>query len=265
MSWYPAGQRVLVTGASSGIGAALAVELGRCGAFVGLAARRGDRLEQVLGQVRDAGGDGCWWMLDLADLESVAPFAERAWAEMGPIDVLVNNAGAPRRRSMKRLTPEELDETMAVNFTGSARLSLALLPYMLERDSGAIVNVSSMGTQSMAFRTGAYGAAKAALNLFTEGLYFDLVGTGVRAHLFTPGSTATEFSTPKPGNDDPFLQPPDAFMDPVDVAKALIAKLGTDDFEGFAAPALKETAQAKRADPNGYLVEAIKMMGLRQR
>ena len=118
MIWDPTGQRVLVTGASSGIGAALAVELGRGGAFAGLAARRGDRLEQVLGEVRDAGGDGCWWTLDLADLEGVAPFADRAWAEMGPIDVLVNNAGAPRRRSMKRLTPEELDETMAVNFTG---------------------------------------------------------------------------------------------------------------------------------------------------
>ena len=260
MSWDPAGQRVLVTGASSGIGAALAVELGRGGAYVGLAARRGDRLEQVLNEVRAVGGDGCWWTLDLADLESVAPFADRAWAEMGPIDVLVNNAGAPRRRSMKRLTPEELDETMAVNFTGSARLTLALLPYMLERDAGAIVNVSSMGTQSMAFRTGAYGAAKAALNLFTEGLYFDLAGTGVRAHLFTPGTTATEFSTPKPGNDDPFPQPPDASMDPTDVAKALVAKLGNDDFEGFAAPALQETAQAKRADTNGYLVAMVEMM-----
>ena len=154
-------------------------------------------------KVREVGGDGCWWTLDLADLESVAPFADRVWAEMGPIDVLVNNAGAPRRRSMKRLTPEELDETVAVNFTGSARLSLALLPYMLERDSGAIVNVSSMGTQSMAFRTGAYGAAKAALNLFTEGLYFDLVGTGVRAHLFTPGSTDTEFLHPQAGKRRP--------------------------------------------------------------
>ncbi len=260
MSWDPSGQRVLITGASSGIGAALAVELARGGAYVGLAARRGDRLKQVLGEVRDVGGDGCWWTLDLADLDSVAPFAERTWAEMGPIDVLVNNAGAPRRRSMKRLTPEELDETMAVNFTGSARLTLALLPYMLERDSGAIVNVSSMGTQSMAFRTGAYGAAKAALNLLTEGLYFDLVGTGVRAHLFTPGATATEFSTPKPGNDDPFPQPPNAFMDPADVARALIAKLGNDDFEGFASPDLLRTAQAKRADPNGYLVQAIEMM-----
>ena len=261
MSWDPAGQRVLVTGASSGIGVALAVELGRRGAFVGLAARRGDRLEQVLGEVQDVGGDGCWWTLDLADLDSVAPFAEQAWAEMGPIDVLVNNAGAPRRRSMKRLTPQELDETMAVNFTGSARLTLALLPYMLERDSGDIVNVSSMGTQSMAFRTGAYGAAKAALNLFTEALFMDLAGTGVRAHLFTPGSTATEFSTPKPGNDDPFPQPPDSFMDPVDVAKALIAKLGNNDFEGFAAPALRETAQAKRADTNGFLLQSLKMLG----
>ena len=263
MSWDPQGQRVLITGASSGIGAALAVEMARGGALVGLAARRGDRLRQVLADVRDAGGDGWCWTLDLADLASVAPFAEQAWAEMGPIDVLVNNAGASRRRSMKRLTPDELDETMAVNFTGSARLTLALLPSMLERDSGAIVNVSSMGTQSMAFRTGAYSAAKAALNLFTEGLYFDLAGTEVRAHLFTPGATATEFSTPKPGNDDPFPQPPDALMAPVDVARALIAKLGNDDFEGFAAPALRETAQAKRADPNGYLERMIEMMARR--
>lgn len=263
MSWDPTGQRVLITGASSGIGAALAVELARGGAFVGLAARRGDRLQQVLRDVRETGGEGSWWTLDLADLDSVAPFADRAWAEMGPIDVLVNNAGAPRRRSMKRLSPEELDETMAVNFTGSARLTLALLPYMLERDTGAIVNVSSMGTQSMAFRTGAYGAAKAALNLFTEGLYMDLAGTGVRAHLFTPGATATEFSTAKPGNDSPFPQPPDAFMDPVHVAQELIAKLGSDDFEGFAAPALRDTAQAKRADPNGYLVKMIEMLAQR--
>ncbi|MYH72418.1 MAG: SDR family NAD(P)-dependent oxidoreductase, partial [Acidimicrobiia bacterium] len=64
MSWDPAGQRVLVTGASSGIGAALAVELGRGGAFVGLAARRGDRLERVLEEVRTVGGDGSWWTLD---------------------------------------------------------------------------------------------------------------------------------------------------------------------------------------------------------
>ncbi len=263
MSWDPAGRRVLVTGASSGIGAALAVELGRGGAFVGLAARRGDRLQQVLSEVRAAGGDGCWWTLDLADLDEVAPFAARAWAEMGPIDVLVNNAGAPRRRSMKRLTPEELDETLAVNFTGSARLTLALLPHMLERDSGDIVNVSSMGTQSMAFRTGAYGAAKAAINLFTEGLYMDLAGTGVRAHLFVPGSTATEFSTPKPGNDRPFPQPEGASMDPVDVARALIAKLGTDDFEGFAAPDLEKTAQAKRSDPNHYLTQMLNHLSRR--
>ncbi|WP_419919368.1 SDR family NAD(P)-dependent oxidoreductase [Candidatus Poriferisocius sp.] len=263
MSWDPNGRRVLVTGASSGIGAALAVELGRGGAYVGLAARRGQRLEEVLQQVRDAGGDGCWWRLDLADLGSVESFAEQAWAQMGPIDVLVNNAGAPRRRSLKRLTPLELDETMAVNFTGSARLTLALLPYMLERDSGDIVNVSSMGTQSMAFRTGAYGAAKAALNLFTEGLYMDLAGTGVRAHLFIPGSTATEFSTPKPGNDDPFPQPANIFMDPVDVARALITKLDNDDFEGFAAPNLKKDAEAKRADPNGYLAKMLKHLARR--
>ncbi len=258
MSWEPAGKRVLVTGASSGIGAALAVELGRGGAFVGLAARRTDRLEQVLAEVREAGGDGCWWELDLTDLDGVAAFAERAWADMGPIDVVVNNAGAPRRRSVKVLTPEELDETMAVNFTGPARLTLALLPHLLERGSGHIVNLSSMGTQSMTLGTGAYGAAKSAFNMFTEALYLDLAGTGVQAHLFIPGSTATEFSTPKPGNDPPFPQPPDAFMDPVDVARAIVAKLGTTDFEGFAAPALQKVAEAKRADTNGFLAQMLR-------
>src|SRR5215470_12721859 len=111
-----------------------------------------------------------------------------------------------------------------------------------------------MGTRTLAVRTGAYTAAKAALNHYTEGLYLDLLGTGVMAKLFIPGATSSEFSAPKPGNDAPFPFDPKTVMSPDDVADALIAFLDTDDFEGFANPAFATASARKFADHNAYIL-----------
>ena len=93
------------------------------------------------------------------------------------------------------MTADDVESVMAMNYFSPVRLTLALLPRMLERGRGDIVNVSSMGAHLVAFGVGAYAASKAALELFTESLYVELPGTGVRAHLVVPGTTATEFST----------------------------------------------------------------------
>jgi short-subunit dehydrogenase len=238
-------RRVLITGASSGIGAALARRLVEQGDTVGICARRADRLAEVPAAHR--------WTIDLADLDAIADFAAQAERDLGGIDVLVNNAGAPRRRAMPVISPHEFDETMRVNFMSAVRLSQAVLPAMLARGSGTIVNVSSMGTRSASAGVGAYAAAKSALNHFTEALYFDLDGTGVQAKLFIPGSTASEFSTPKDGNDPPFPQDPRQVQQPEEVAQAFAAFLDDDTFEGYANEAHRALTARKYADHNAFL------------
>lgn len=245
------GRRVLVTGASSGIGAAVARQLAEAGDTVAICARRTDRLAEVPAAHR--------YTVDLGDLAAIPAFAAQVEADLGGIDLLINNAGAPRRRPMSRITLDEFHETFHVNFWSAVHLTHALLPAMLERNAGTIVNVSSMGTRTLAARTGAYTSAKGALNHYTEALYLDLVDTAVRAKLFIPGSTASEFSTPKPGNDDPFPQDPKTVMAPDDVAAALIAFIDTDAFEGYANPVFQKITAQKYADHSAYIAQSAAM------
>jgi NAD(P)-dependent dehydrogenase (short-subunit alcohol dehydrogenase family) len=194
------GRRVLITGASSGIGAALARELASAGAVVGLCARRAERLEEVLADCRQASPSSRMWVQDLSRLDEVAPFARRASQELGGVDVLVNNAGIPKRRHVRELSAEAVDEIMAINFSSPMRLTLALLPEMLERGDGRIVNVSSIAARLSPPRETAYAASKAALTTWTESMAVDLHGSGVRVHLVFPGVIDTELYQ-QPDND----------------------------------------------------------------
>jgi short-subunit dehydrogenase len=250
----PIGGRIaLVTGASSGIGAAIAVALAQAGAAaVVLCARRADRLREVLERCRADAPASAAFPVDLADLDALPGLAARVEAEVGPVDVLVNNAGIAKRRRMPDLTVDELDGVMRLNFYAPVALTGAVLPGMLERGFGRVVNVSSMGTRSAAVRVGAYAASKAALELWTEGLMLDTLGTGVTAQLLVPGTTKTEFSAPTVDNEPPFPTDPNA-QDPTEVAAALLTLLRSDDFEGFASVGQAATSLAKRSDPNGFL------------
>lgn len=238
---------VLVTGASSGIGAATAIAFAQRGDTVGICARRSDRLDEVLQRM----GSGVKWVVDLADLDA---FAARADDELGGIDVLVNNAGIPKRRRATTMTADDAEGVMAMNYFSPLRLTLALLPRMIERGRGDIVNVSSMGVHLVAFGVGAYSASKAALELFTEALYVELPGTGVRAHLVVPGTTATEFSTPRDGNDPP-LPPGPTAATPEQVAAAIVASVESDEFVSYATETDAATSATKAADPNAFLAQ----------
>lgn len=251
-----AGHNIVVTGASSGIGEAVAIEAARRGARVALVARREDHLSAVLEQCRAFSPDPVMIPADLDDLDRIEDLAGRLTDALdGRIDVLVNNAGVPKRRGVDELTPDDVEGVMRINYFSPVRLTLAVLPGMLERDSGDIVNVSSMGVHMAAFRVSAYSASKAALEYFTEGLYLELGATGVRAHLFVPGTTATEFSTEKPGNNPPFPSDPASTATAEQVATAMLDSLGTGEYVTYTSEREALTSTTRNADVNAWLAK----------
>jgi short-subunit dehydrogenase len=251
--WERKDMKIVVTGASSGIGAATAEAFAAEGHQVALVARRADRLAQIAAR---CGTSASTWVADLAELDALAPLATAIEAELGGIDVLVNNAGVPKRKRVQNMTGSDLEDVLRVNFLAPARLTLAVLPHMIARNSGHIVNVSSTGAHSAAFGVGAYAASKAALEAFTEALHLELAKTGVRAHLFVPGTTSTEFSEDKPGNETSMWRPgPDATQ-PETVAQSLLACLNDARFRTFATESDAATCRAKEADPEAFLAAA---------
>lgn len=245
--------RVLVTGASSGIGRATALAFAAAGATVGVCARRADRLAEVVAECNTHTPGARHWTVDLADLDGIARFADTVLRDLGGVDVLVNNAGVPKRRTVVEMTADDVEGVMAINYFAPVRLTAALLPSMIERGSGVVVNVSSMGVHSAAYRVGAYAASKAALELYTEALHLELAGTGVQVKLFVPGTTRTEFSTPKPGNDPPFPQDPAATAEPDEVARALVRSIDDPQFVSYATERDEARAREKNADVNAFV------------
>ncbi len=195
-----AGASVLLTGASSGIGAALAPTLVARGARVGLVARRAGRLHEVVERCQAIGGEAHAFAVDLGDLDAVDRLAAHAWETLGGIDCLVNNAAIPKRVRATDLNADLVDETMRVNFASPVRLTLALLPRFVERGSGLFVNVSSTGGRMPIANEAAYCASKYAVAGWSEALRIDLEGTGVGVKLVLPGPIATEIWD-QPGNE----------------------------------------------------------------
>ena len=170
------GQVVLVTGASSGIGLATARQLGAAGAHVCLVARTRDKLEEVRVMVENLGGTASVYPCDLTDLDAIEATGRRVLEDHGHVDVLVNNAGRSIRRgimdSLDRF--HDLQRTMQLNYFGCAKLIHTLLPGMVARRKGHIINISSGGILANAPRFSAYVASKAALDAYTRVLGVEL-------------------------------------------------------------------------------------------
>lgn len=247
------GANVLLTGASSGIGAALAPRLAERGATVGIAARRADRLAEVLERCRAHNPASRLYVCDLADTDAAEALANQAADEMGGIDVLINNAAIPKRRHVSTITLDEVRETMAVNFESPVRMTLALLPRMLEQDRGVIVNVSSFGGRAGILNETAYCASKFALCGWSESMALDLWKTGVDVRLILPGAIDTEIWD-VPGNDDaPFhgeLNPPGP------IAEGIIAAIEGDRFEHYL-PDMKAIAELKTSAIDDFFAGVI--------
>jgi len=176
------GRTVMVTGASSGIGRAAAVEIGRAGGTVLLVARTTARLEDAAREIAASHGQAEVYSADLSAERSIDELLERVLAEHPRIDVLVNNAGRSIRRSLALSYGRfhDFERTMQLNYFGPVKLILGLLPDMRERRSGQIVNVSTLGVQTNAPRFSAYIASKAALDAFTRVAAAECADDGVQ-------------------------------------------------------------------------------------
>jgi NAD(P)-dependent dehydrogenase (short-subunit alcohol dehydrogenase family) len=195
------GKVVLVTGASYGIGEATARKLGPAGGTVLLAARSGDRLEQLKRQISKAGGRAYAYATDLSRPESVDALAAEVLERHGHVDVLVNNAGKSIRRSIELSYDRfhDFERTIWVNYLGPVKLVLALLPSMRARGQGHIVNVSTSGVRMPpAPRWSAYVASKSAFDVFIRTVALEVADDGVAVSSVYMPLVHTRMSAPTP-------------------------------------------------------------------
>jgi len=172
---------VLVTGGSSGIGKATALMMGEAGARVIIVARKEGELQEAKKEIEDAGGTAFAYTCDLADYDAAERLCKKVLKEHGAVDVLINNAGRSIRRSIALSYDRfhDYERTMQLNYFGSLKMILGLLPVMAERRSGHIINISSIGVLSNAPRFSAYVASKAALDAFSRCAAAEFNDTGV--------------------------------------------------------------------------------------
>ncbi|HEU5013828.1 MAG TPA: SDR family NAD(P)-dependent oxidoreductase, partial [Roseiflexaceae bacterium] len=187
---------VIITGASSGIGAATARSFAHAGARVVLAARDESKLHEVATGLPN---NPLIVPTDVSDHDAAIALVERTVRECGAVDILVNNAGVGLAAPVAEMRREDLERAMAVNVYGPLALTQAVLPHMRARGSGQIIFVSSVvGMRALPYLSG-YAATKAALDRLVESLRVELRGSGIAVTLVRPGTTRTSFSARRIG------------------------------------------------------------------
>ena len=186
---------VMITGASSGIGRGLAVEIARRGAKLGLVARRADVIDEVVREIEAAGGKALALPADVQIESSMRAAGDKLRAEFGSIDVLVANAGIGPTRDAADYNAEEFSDVINVNVIGASNSVAAVIPEMVERGSGQLVVISSLAAYRGLPRSAAYCASKAAVSAFFESLRLDLEPRGIAVTIIHPGFIKTPLTT----------------------------------------------------------------------
>ena len=201
---------VFITGASSGIGRALAIELGRRGASIGLLARRAETLQEIAREVDAAGGRALSLPADVKDAEAVRAAADKLREKFGRVDFLIANAGIGATTDARSLKADEVADVIGTNVMGAVNSVTAVLPEMLERGSGRLVVISSLAGYRGLPKSAAYSASKAAVSAFFESLRVDLRRTGVGVTIIHPGFIKTPLTEGRSAKMPFFMELDDA-------------------------------------------------------
>jgi hypothetical protein len=214
---------ILVTGASSGIGASTALRFGMGGYGVVLAARRLDKLTEIADKIRASGGEAFPVEADLSRLADIQRLVTESLAHFGQIDVLVNNAGFGRLKFLDQMDPLlDIDAQLQINILAVIQMTRAVIPGMIERKSGHIINIASMAGFVATPTYSIYAASKFAIRGFSEAIRRELGVYGIRVSVLYPGAVNTEFKqhigyVRKTGITTPrrMLLPPEAIADEI--------------------------------------------------
>jgi uncharacterized protein len=253
----PAGRTVLVTGASSGIGAATARAFARRGARVLVMARSSDKLDQLAAAIRTAGGDAHPYAVDCGDRDAVAEVAERISGELGTPDVLVNNAGAGSFRFFDETDPLEFEQMMAAPYFAAVYVTRAFLPAMIVRGSGLVVCVNAPIAFVSWPAAAGYAGARWALRGLCEALHADLRGTGVKVSQVVPGKVSSAYFEHNSGAEEsiPRIARFVKTLTPEDVADAILVAVEREQRLMFTPLALRLMVAQARFFP--HLTESL--------
>jgi 3-oxoacyl-[acyl-carrier protein] reductase len=215
------GKNALVTGAGKGIGRAIAIALAQEGVNVALLARTESQLREVAQEIEALGAKAVVLTADIADRASVEAAVSQAQAELGHLDILINNAGIGTFAKLVDMAPAEWENIIQVNLMGTYYATRAVLPQMIERETGDIINIASTAGQRGAATTSAYSASKFAIMGLTESLMQEVRKHNVRVTALTPSTVATELAINNKLTDGN----PDKVMQPEDLAEFIVSQL----------------------------------------
>jgi 3-oxoacyl-[acyl-carrier protein] reductase len=215
------GKTALVTGAGKGIGRAIAVAMAQEGVHVALLARTESQLREVAQEIEALGVKAVVLAADIADRASVEAAVSKAQGELGDLDILINNAGIGTFAKLVDMDPAEWEKIIQVNLLGTYYATRAVLPQMIARETGDIINIASTAGQRGAATTSAYSASKFAILGLTESLMQEVRKHNIRVSALTPSTVATELAINNKLTDGN----PDKVMQPEDLAEFIISQL----------------------------------------
>lgn len=218
------GKTVVITGASSGVGAETAKIAANQGAHVILLARNQERLKALAEEINETGGSAEFYNIDLADSDALVACARKITSNNGAPDVLVNNAGAGQWLSILETPTDQLEQIMAVPYFASFNLTREFLPGMIKKGNGHIVNVTSVASKLIWPGSAAYSATRWAINGFNEALRTEVSDYGINVTLAMFGKISSEYWNHNPGSEErlPEITRMVPTITPAQAAKAIV-------------------------------------------
>lgn len=215
------GKNALITGAGKGIGKAIAIALAKEGVNVGLVARTQGDLDKLAEELKPYNVKIATATADVSDINTVNKAIESIQSELGFLEILINNAGMGKFGKFLELEPTEWEKIIQTNLLGTYYVTRAVVPAMIEKQSGDIINISSSSAFSPAAVTSAYSASKAAINAFSVSLMQEMRKHNIRITALSPSTTATDMAIELNLTDGN----PDKVMQPEDLAELIVAQL----------------------------------------